>query len=258
MLTISNLEVAYAEKIVLHDVSLHVKPGEIAGIIGPNGAGKTTVIRAVSGTTAINKGVVSVDGKDVTGLSHIERARTMAVVPQARQMGGAYSVRQAVMMGRTAHMGWLGRENEADKMAVNQAIAHTNLIDLADRQIAKLSGGEQQRVLLARALAQQTPVLLLDEPTSHLDLRHQADLLQLIKELVRAKQLAVLFAMHDLNLVSAVADTVALLVNGRMAAQGTPGEVLTPDLISSAYRTPVTVIRESRGGKPFIFPRDLF
>jgi iron complex transport system ATP-binding protein len=201
MLKIESLTVAYGDKIVLRDISFEVGSGEILALIGPNGAGKSTLIRAATGVVPVKTGRMSVDGQDLTNLSPAQRAKIVAVVPQARQLGGAFSVEQAVMMGRTPYLNWLGQEGEADKAAVRVALEQTCLEPFADRQIAKLSGGEQQRVLLARALAQSTPVLLLDEPTNHLDLQHQTNLLSLVKNLAKKKQLAVLMALHDLNLV---------------------------------------------------------
>jgi len=257
MLTLSSLQVAYGSKIVLHGVSLEVAPGEIVALIGPNGAGKTTIVRAVSGTLPITSGRVQVDGQDLSGMSAVQRARVLAVVPQARQLGGAYTVEQAVMMGRTAYMSWLGRESEADRDAVHLALRQTQLDKFAQRSIAQLSGGEQQRVLLARALAQSTPVLLLDEPTNHLDLQHQANLLALVKKLTTEKQLAVMMALHDLNLVSFFADKVALLVNGEMKQFGTPQEVIRAEHISVAYQTPVEIVSHPVTGAPIIFPKDI-
>ena len=255
MLKIDALTVAYSDRIVLENVSFEVQPGEILALIGPNGAGKSTLIRAASGVVPILSGRVSVDGQDLTGLSHSQRAKILAVVPQARQLGGAFSVQQAVMMGRTPYLNWLGQEGEADKAAVHLALEQTCLDTFADRQIAKLSGGEQQRVLLARALAQNTPVMLLDEPTNHLDLQHQTNLLSLVKNLAKKKQLAVLMALHDLNLVSFYADKVALVVNGKLKRLGTPTEVIRAKYISAAYRTPVEVVPHPVTGAPIIFPR---
>ena len=257
MLIINSLRVAYGKRIILKDVSLTVAAGEIVAVIGPNGAGKTTLIRSVSGTLPIDSGQVQVKGRDVAGLSVAQRARHLAVVPQARQMGGAYSVSQAIMMGRTAYMGWLGRESEADFKAVETAVQRTCLEGFEERSIAELSGGEQQRVLLARALAQDTPVLLLDEPTNHLDLQHQASLLSLVKRLTREENLAVLMAIHDLNLVSSFADKVALLVDGELRKFGTPLEVLQAAHISEAYQTQVDVVAHPLTGAPMIFPRDM-
>jgi len=255
MLKIESLTVAYSDKVVLRDISLEVHPGEILALIGPNGAGKSTLIRATTGVVSVKSGNVSMDGQDLFELSTSQRARIVGVVPQARQMGGAFSVEQAVMMGRTPYLNWLGQEGEADKAAVREALEQTCLDTFADRQIAKLSGGEQQRVLLARALAQSTPVLLLDEPTNHLDLQHQTNLLSLVKRLAREKKLAVLMAMHDLNLVSFFADKVALLVNGELRCLGTPQEVIRAEYISAAYRTPVEIVAHPVTGAPIIFPQ---
>jgi iron complex transport system ATP-binding protein len=257
MLRIASLTVAYGDKIVLRNVSFEVLPGEILALIGPNGAGKSTLIRAATGVVPIKSGRVSVDGQGLNGLSPAQRARILAVVPQARQLGGAFSVEQAVMMGRTPYLNWLGREGEADKAAVRLALEQTCLETFADRQIAKLSGGEQQRVLLARALAQSTPVLLLDEPTNHLDLQHQTNLLSLVRNLAKQKQLAVLMALHDLNLVSFFADKVALLVDGELRHLGTPQEVIRAEHISTAYRTPVEVVAHPVTGAPIIFPQGM-
>lgn len=258
MLRITSLQVAYGEKVALKDISLEVSPGEILALIGPNGAGKTTLIRAVSGTLPVKSGHVRVNEQDLSGLTTTQRARVLAVVPQARQLGGAYSVEQAVMMGRTAYMSWLGREGASDRAAVRLALQQTQLDEFAHRSIAQLSGGEQQRVLLARALAQSTPVLLLDEPTNHLDLQHQASLLSLVRKLAKEKQLAVMMAMHDLNLVSFYADKVALLVNGEMKRYGTPIEVIKGEHISAAYQTPVEIVLDPVTGAPIIFPRNVF
>jgi iron complex transport system ATP-binding protein len=255
MLTIKNLSANYGSIAALRDISLSVSAGEMVALIGPNGAGKTTVIRAASGTLTPVAGEVLVNGLDISRLSPAKRARLMSVVPQARQMGGAYTVRQAVMMGRTAYMGWLGSESKSDEAVVALALQQANLEDLAERQIANLSGGEQQRVLLARALAQSTPVLLLDEPTNHLDLRQQIELLRLIRRLAHEKGLAVLMAMHDLNLVAGAADRVALLCDGRMRVMGTPDAVLTEENLAAAYQIDVRIISEPGNGQKVIIPR---
>ena len=255
MLKIDSLSVAYGDKVVLRDVSFEVGPGEILALIGPNGAGKSTLIRAVTGVVPVKSGRVSVDGQNLVGLSPAQRAKILAVVPQARQLGGAFSVEQAVMMGRTPYLNWLGQESESDKAAVRSALEQTCLETFADRPIAKLSGGEQQRVLLARALAQSTPVLLLDEPTNHLDLQHQTNLLSIVKRLADEKNLAVVMAMHDLNLVSFFADRVALLVDGELKGLGTPQEVIRAEQISAAYHTPVEIVAHPVTGAPIIFPQ---
>jgi iron complex transport system ATP-binding protein len=170
-------------------------------------------------------------------------------------LGGAFTVAQTVMLGRTAYMNWLGRPKSEDEAAVLWAMEQTGLVDLADRRNAELSGGEQQRVLLARALAQKTPVLLLDEPTNHLDLQHQIHFLSLVLDLVRREKLAVLMAMHDLNQVSTYADRVAFLVGGAMLVEGSPREVLTAEHIAAAYQTQVEIIHHPKYDTPLILPK---
>ena len=253
-LVISSLSARYGEVQALQEVSLQVHPGEILALIGPNGAGKSTLIRVISGILASSGGSVSWGGQNITSFSPAERARRVAVVPQARQLGGAFSVRQTVLLGRTAHLGLLGRAGKKDLELVDWAMEQTQIAHLADRHLAEISGGEQQRVLLARALAQNSPVLLLDEPTSHLDLGFQVSLLRLVRSLVREQNLAVMMAMHDLNQVSGTADRVALLVGGELQAVGGPDQVLTPENIRSAYRTDVEVLDHPRTGVPFIVP----
>ncbi|MEW6716921.1 MAG: ABC transporter ATP-binding protein [Chloroflexota bacterium] len=254
MLDVQAITVTYGTHIALQDVSLTVFKGEIVALIGPNGSGKTTLIRAVSGVVPIKSGIVQANGKDIKSLSNPQRARTLAVVPQAQPLGGAFTVEQAVMMGRTAYMSWLGHESEGDYLKVHAAMERTDTLHLANRRLAELSGGEQQRVLLARALAQTTPILLLDEPTNNLDLHHQTSLLSLIQKLAHNEGLAVLLAMHDLNLVSLCADRIALLVNGMLETIGKPNEVLTEANISRAYQTTIQVIPHPEYDTPLVLP----
>jgi iron complex transport system ATP-binding protein len=239
---------------VLHTVSLDVRQGEVLALIGPNGAGKTTLIRAISGVIRPSSGQVRVQGCDLASLSPRQRARILAVVPQARNLPEAFTVWQAVMMGRTPHLDWLGQATADDRQRVEWALQRTACQELADRPLGELSGGEQQRALLARALAQDTPTLLLDEPTAHLDLRHQAGLLNLVRELARERGLAVLMALHDLNLVAMYADRVALLSEGRLAALGTPEQVLTPEILMAAYQVALSVVPHPEYGTPLILP----
>jgi iron complex transport system ATP-binding protein len=176
-------------------------------------------------------------------------------VPQARQLGGAFSVRQAVLLGRTAYLGFLGKPTERDLAILDWAMKATAVDDFADRKLAEISGGEQQRVLLARALAQDAQVLLLDEPTNHLDLKYQVSLLSLLQELVKRENLTVLMAMHDLNQVSSSVDRVALLVDGTLKSVGEPNEVLSPENIQEAYQTEVEIYSHPRTGKHYLFPK---
>jgi iron complex transport system ATP-binding protein len=254
MLEIENICVNYGRHSALDDVSLKVHPGEIVALIGPNGAGKTTLIRAVSGVQSMKSGIVRILGQDLLTIPVRERARLLAVVPQARNLPPAFTVYESTLMGRTPYLGWLGQAGTADRERALHALESTQLQELSSRRVGELSGGEQQRVLLARALAQETPVLLLDEPTTHLDLQHQSRLLNLVRSLASERQLSVLMALHDLNLAGLYADRVALLVNGHLQACGTPHEVLTEKTLAEVYRIPVHVVTHPEYGSPLILP----
>ena len=254
LLEIQELNVAYDEVRVIQELNLELAPGEVLGLIGPNGAGKSTLIRAVSGVLEVKSGSILSYGEDLLSLEPRERARRLAVVPQARQLGGALTVEQTVLMGRTAYMGFLGRPAAQDRDAVWKAMQKTSVDHMANRRNSELSSGEQQRVLLARALAQDTPILLLDEPTSHLDISHQAGFLTLVREMAEKSSLGILIAFHDLNLVSAFTHRIALLVEGEIKAIGSPTEVLTAANIQSAYNTPVRILSHPDLDTPMVLP----
>jgi iron complex transport system ATP-binding protein len=254
MLTIQSLSVAYHDHLVLEDLSLSIQRGEILAVVGPNGVGKSTLVRALSGVIPPKHGRIILDGKDLSRLSPVQRARLMAVVPQARELPGAFTVYQTVLLGRTPYLSWLGIAGNGDHAIVRQALEHTHTLELADRRVGELSGGEQQRVLLGRALAQDAHVLLLDEPTTHLDLQHQSNLLNLVRKQVRGRSLTVLMVLHDLNLASLYADRVALMVAGQIYACGLPDEVLTSQNLSAVYHVPVNVIPHPEHGTPLILP----
>ncbi|MGB9672726.1 MAG: heme ABC transporter ATP-binding protein [Anaerolineales bacterium] len=256
MLDVEKVSFSYNGKLILEDVSLQVRAGEILALVGPNGAGKTSLIRTISGVLPPKRGSIKVAGVDITKLNPTQRARYLAVVPQARELPATFTVYQTVMLGRTPYLGWLGNAGLEDERIVQQVLHSTQLADLAERRIGELSGGEQQRVLLARALAQNTPILLLDEPTAHLDLQHQSLLLNLVRKTANQCGLAVLLAIHDLNLVGLYADRVLLLVNGRVQSTGTPHEVLTEANIARAYQVNVAVINHPRYGTPLILPEN--
>lgn len=265
MLTIQDLHIKLGGKPILQQINLAVPEGSILGVIGPNGAGKTTLLRAISGTIPLTAGTICFGQTDITRLSVLERARLVAVVPQARHLPSAYTCKEAVLMGRTPHLNWLGHFDRLDYDLAEDAMQRTGIIDLANRRIGETSGGEQQRILLARALAQDAPLMLLDEPTTHLDLHYQIKLLDLIQELVKhgnlsesRNPLTVILTLHDLNLVGRYADQVAVMVHGRVQAAGTPVEVLTPDTLSQAFNLPLRSIPSGRGSNsPFIVPANL-
>lgn len=242
MLNIQSISVNYGEVEILKNLSLNVQAGEVVSLIGPNGAGKTTLIRAISGVLPLQSGSVKVNEHDLATIAIADRARLLAVVPQARRLPPEYSVQQAVLMGRTPYLGWLGNLGKHDYEKANWALDRTQISEFAERRVDELSGGEQQLVLVARALAQDSPVILLDEPTAHLDLRHQATILELVHKLASERGLAVLMSLHDLNLVSLFSDSIALLGDGKILAFGNPNEVLNPSYLSDVYQVPLDII----------------
>lgn len=256
MLKIQSLSVSYHDHRVLHDVSFDVNSGEVLALIGPNGAGKSTIIRAASGVIP-STGHIRTNGDDFQTLSPLQRARYLAVVPQAISLPPAFTVWETVLMGRTPYLGFLGHASTHDEELARQALSRVNALEFAERRVGELSGGEAQRILLARALCQSTPILLLDEPTAHLDLQYQVSLLELIHELAHKENLAVMVALHDLNLAAHFADRVALLVGGHLKAIGTPREVLTSELISQAYCLPVQVVEHPFLGGPLVLPEKM-
>ncbi len=254
MLKIKSLTVSYNGNEILKKISMTIAPGEIFALVGPNGAGKSTLIKTISGVLTPKSGSIYIDRLDIATLNSTQRARHLAVVPQARELPGAYTVYDTVLLGRTPYLGWLGQAGEKDHALVRLAMNRTQTSSLAERRISQLSGGEQQRVLLARALAQNTPIMLLDEPTTHLDLEHQTNLLNLVCQLASEQDLTVLMVLHDLNLAALYASRVAVLVSGRIQAQGTPLEVLTPQTLTSVYNVPVNVISHPEYGTPLVLP----
>ncbi len=252
MLTLESLTICYGPRPILRNISLTLAPGEVLAVIGPNGAGKSTLIRAASGGLVPAQGRALLNGVEAHRLPPDLRARRVAVVPQALRLPEAFTVFETVLMGRTPYLGWLARESRADRALALTAMRRTEVAGLAARCVGELSGGEQQRVLIARALAQAAPILLMDEPTAHLDLKHQVHVLSLVRRLARQDKLAVLVALHDLNLAAQFADRVALLVNGELRRTGPPAEVLTAADLSVAYGLPVNVIAHPAQGTPLI------
>jgi iron complex transport system ATP-binding protein len=273
MISVKSISVSLGRREILKNVSFELPAGKVLGIIGPNGAGKTTLIRAISGILTPTHGDICVAGHSMPGLSFVERARLIAVVPQARSLPANFTGWDLVLIGRTPHINWFGKINPADEEAAHRAMERTATTELAERKIGDLSGGEQQRLLVARALAQAAPVLMLDEPTTHLDLQYQYSIMDQIRSLTQKGDLpdethpdisrpnghklfrqTVILTMHDLNLVSYYADLVGLLVNGELAAFGQPAQVLTAQNLSEAFRIPLKVMKENADSLSLIVP----
>ncbi len=224
----------------LCEVSLSVRPGQLLAVAGPNGAGKTTLLRLLSGSLAPQEGEVHLDGRPLGELDDRERARKVAVVPQSESSPFPVTVRRLVEMGRYPHLGAWERSRAEDADVVERALARCAMTEFADRWLSQLSGGERQRARIARALAQEASILLLDEPTGGLDLRYRMELFHLLCEL-RADGFAIMTVTHDLNLAARFADELLLLDGGRERARGSPAEVLSQATLEDVYRWPLRI-----------------
>jgi ABC-type cobalamin/Fe3+-siderophores transport system ATPase subunit len=244
---------AYGSRVVLRDCSFAMTSGEIVAVVGPNGAGKSTLLRVLAGLLRPTAGSVALDGQDLATFSRSAVARRIGVVPQIFDTLFPFTVREVVALGRTARLGAFGRASAEDVAAVERAIVDLELTALASRRIDRLSGGERQRAVLAMALAQETAVLLLDEPTVHLDPGHQLATLELLRELATRRQLAVCAVLHDLNLASAFASRIVAIADGRVVRDGSPLEVLRSDLVKAVFGDGLEVI--ARDGHPAVLPR---
>jgi len=254
MLKIQNLSVNYAARQVLKNINLEVKKGETLALLGPNGSGKSTLLRTISGILPFTQGAISLAEHPLSSLSPAERARWISVVPQNATLPPAFTAWETVLLGRTPYINFLGQISARDEAIAHAALEKVDALCLSERYMGELSGGEQQRVLLARALAQAAPILLLDEPTTYLDLQHQMSLLNLVHKLAHDEDLTVVIALHDLNLAARYADRIALLVDGQIKALGTAKQVLRADVIADAYSWPVRVVDHPFLDAPLILP----
>jgi iron complex transport system ATP-binding protein len=249
-----DLGFAYGGHAVLADVDVQAGAAEWIGIIGPNGCGKTTLVRLLSGVATPQAGVVRLGGRPLATLRRRELARRVAVLPQDAWLDFPFTALEVVLMGRAPHLPALRFPNVRDVRIAREALARLEVGDLERRPLDHLSGGERQRVLLARALAQEPEVLLLDEPTTHLDLRHQAGICDIVRDLQRQRGLTVIAVLHDLNLAAMYCDRLVLLAAGRVAREGTPADVLTADTLSAAYSARVHVGVNAATGTPVVLP----
>lgn len=254
LLALCNITCAYNNLPVVSEISLEARPGEVLALIGPNGVGKSTLLRTMARLMRPAEGSVVLVDRDLWQTSARDTARQLAFAPQTGGETWAATVEQVVALGRAPHRGWLLPLTEHDRQVTRQAIAMVGLEPMRERIATELSGGEQQRVVLARVLAQEPSVLLLDEPTSNLDIKYQTDILSLVRRLAHQKGIAVVASLHDLNLAAIYADRVALLSEGGLSAVGTPAQVFTSERLSRVYGVPILVMKHPLRDTPFILP----
>lgn len=251
-LKILDLACSYGANKVLDGLTFAFARGSFTGIIGPNGSGKSTLLRTLSRVLKPTSGAVLLNEQDLYELNAREVARKMSVVPQETAVNFTFTVEEIVMMGRSPHLGRFQAESEKDYALVHRVMDLTNTRHLAGRPITEISGGERQRVIVAKALAQEPEIILLDEPTSHLDINHQVEILNLLRRLNQEEHVTVVVVFHDLNLASQYCDSLLLMQNGRIYIMGKPDEVLTVDNIREVYGTSVLIRKHPVTGRPAV------
>lgn len=250
MIEVNSIFFRYHQDWVLQEISFQVRKGEFVGMIGPNGSGKSTLLKILYHLLSPQRGEVLFEGLSLRKMGRNEIAKKIAVVAQEIYPAFPFRVIEMVLMGRSPYLGHLMFESQKDLEIARRAMEWTEILPLADRSIDELSGGERKRVFIARALAQEPEVILLDEPTANLDIHHQAEFLDLILSLNREKGLTILMASHDLNLASEYCDRLIFLQNGKIYKMGAPGEVMTQENIEKVYGCEVWVDRNPVSGKP--------
>lgn len=252
MFTVDEISVRYDQKVTLQKFSFSVKEGEILSIIGPNGSGKSTLLKAVSGFTPYYEGVVLLDGMNIKAMKSKQVAQKMCMLSQKNEAPADMTVQDLVAYGRYPHKKWYERLDEKDMEIVEWAIQKTHLTAYQNRPVASLSGGESQRAWIAMALAQKPKILLLDEPTTYLDIAHQHEVLELVKELNDEMGMTVLMVLHDLNQASQYSDRIIVVKSGKKAMVGKPKEVMTEQMIRSVYRMDSEIQYRQKEEKPRI------
>ncbi|MEW6026014.1 MAG: ABC transporter ATP-binding protein [Planctomycetota bacterium] len=254
MLKVSNLSSGYQAKEIIRNISFAVNQGEFVGVIGPNGSGKTTLFRTITKIVSEYTGSLLYKEREISAWPVRALAREIAVVPQFLIMAFPFKVYDFVAMGRTPYLGRFEMGSEEDEKAIKEAMELSGCSGLRERVVTELSGGELQRVFLAQALAQEPKLLLLDEPTSHLDIGHQVEIMHLLKRFNKDKGLTIVIILHDLNTAGEYCNRLLLLDEGRIYKAGSPSEVLTYQNIEAVYKTVVVVKENPISGRPYVMP----
>lgn len=253
-LSTSALTLAYEDRTVVHDLDLAVPDGRVTVIVGPNACGKSTTLRALGRLLKPRSGSVLLDGEALTRLPTKKIAQQIGLLPQTPVAPEAITVADLVARGRQPHQHWWQQWSDADERAVTEAMERTDVAALADRSVDELSGGQRQRVWIAMALAQETELLLLDEPTTYLDIAHQVEVLDLVRQLNHDKNRTVVLVLHDLNQAARYADHLVAMKSGRIVAEGPPAEVVTADLVREVFGLDCVVVPDPVTGSPLIVP----
>lgn len=253
-LEVRDVSVGYERRVVIEQVDLAIRTGGVTALVGPNGSGKSTLLKGCARLLALRRGAVLLDGEELGALSSMEIGRRLAVLPQSPSTPSSLTVKELVEQGRYPHAGALRMLRRQDHAAVYRALAQTGLLDFSDRDVEHLSGGERQRAWIALALAQETPTLFLDEPTTYLDIGYQLEVLHLVQRLNREQGITVVMVLHDLNHAAAYADRVVCLSRGAVVADGAPDEVITSELLRDVFRVEATVVKDPRSGRPVFLP----
>lgn len=253
-LRIDSLSLKFRDKLILSDVSFSVSSGEFFVIIGPNGAGKTSLLKVLSGLQKARQGKIFIKDKDISKYGRRSLSQVMAIVPQQIDVGFPFSVTEAVVMGRSPHLGILGMEDKNDFRIAEEAMRFTDVSHLADRKLFQLSGGELQRVIIARAICQQPEIILLDEPTTALDPAHQLKIMDLMEKFHKEQATTIVMVSHDLNLASMYGDRLLLLKDGKVVKVGDPKNVLNKELLEESYGCKMEVDESPLGGVARVTP----
>ncbi|ULS45783.1 Fe(3+) dicitrate ABC transporter ATP-binding protein FecE [Pectobacterium carotovorum] len=253
-LTTQNLTAGYGDKRILDGLSLSLPAGKITALLGPNGCGKSTLLKCFAKLLTPESGAIQLDGKPLSTFSARQLSRHLALLPQQHLTPEGITVRDMVAYGRSPWLSLWGRLSQDDRQHVQRAMEKTHIVDLADKRLTDLSGGQRQRAFLAMLLAQDTPVVLLDEPTTYLDINHQVELMKLLRELNQAGK-TVVTVLHDLNQASRYCDHLVMLADGRVMAQGSPHEVMKPELLQRVFSIDAEIHAEPVSGQPMCVER---
>ncbi|NFE18934.1 ABC transporter ATP-binding protein [Clostridium botulinum] len=252
-----NLDIAYEDTLIVKELNMQIPKGKITSIIGANGCGKSTILKAVGRILKPKKGVVHLSGQDISKLSTKEIAKKMAILPQNPTAPTGLTVSELVAYGRFPHQKGFGNLTEEDKRIVKWALAATKLSEFERREVDTLSGGQRQRVWIAMALAQQTDLILLDEPTTYLDLAHQLEILKLLYELNRNQKCTIVMVIHDLNLAARFSDYIIAIQKGAIIKYGNPQEVMTPEVLRKTFNINADIVIEPKSNRPVCITYDI-